>query len=220
VNRDVATTTRPLRDALHRRLLAAPFDPACLGAVELRSRLAALLRDEAPLVSDAAAASVLDDVVADVAGLGPLEALLADPAVVEIMVNGPVACSSSATASSSPSPATSTPTRSCASPNGSSRRSGCAWIGRRRCVDARLPDGSRVHAVLPPLAPDGPCLTIRRFVLDVVGLDAFGLDERASAFLRRACARAGTSSSPGATSAGKTTCANALARAIDPWSGW
>ena len=36
--------------------------------------------------------------------------------------------------------------------------------------------GFRVHAVLPPLAPDGPCLTIRRFVLDVVGLDAFGLD--------------------------------------------
>jgi len=89
VNRDVAATTRPLRDALHRRLLAAPFDPACLGAGELRSHLAALLRDEAPLVSDAAAASVLDDVVADVAGLGPLEALLADPAVVEIMVNGP-----------------------------------------------------------------------------------------------------------------------------------
>ena len=216
MNRDVAATTRPLRDALHRRLLAAPFDPACLGAGELRSRLAALLRDEAPLVSDAAAASVLDDVVADVAGLGPLEALLADPAVVEIMVNGPgcvfvernggiepVTCDLDADAIVRIAQRVVAPL-------------GLRLDRASPIVDARLADGSRVHAVLPPLAPDGPCLTIRRFVLDVVGLDAFGLDERASAFLSAAVRAGWNVVVAGATSAGKTTCANALARAIDP----
>jgi pilus assembly protein CpaF len=83
-------------------------------------------------------------------------------------------------------------------------------------VDARLADGSRVHAVLPPLAPDGPCLTIRRFVLDVVGLDAFGLDEHASEFLSSTVRAGWNLVVAGATSAGKTTCANALARAVDP----
>ena len=79
----------PLREALHRRLLAVPFDPAHLAPDELRARLEILLRDEAPLVTDAAAASVVDAVVADVEGLGPLQALLADPAISEVMVNGP-----------------------------------------------------------------------------------------------------------------------------------
>jgi pilus assembly protein CpaF len=83
-------------------------------------------------------------------------------------------------------------------------------------VDARLADGSRVHVVLPPLAPDGPCLTIRRFVLDVVALDAFGLDERASAFLAEIVRAGWNVVVAGGTSAGKTTCANALARAVDP----
>ena len=74
---------------MHRRLLAAPFDPATLGRAELRARLASLLRDEAPLVTDVAAARVLDELVAEVDGLGPLQSLLADPTITEIMVNGP-----------------------------------------------------------------------------------------------------------------------------------
>src|SRR5207248_10433687 len=57
-------------------------------------------------------------------------------------------------------------------------------------VDARLPDGARLHAVLPPLAPDGPCLTIRRFGARAVPLDAFGLDPAGCAFLH-AMVRAG-----------------------------
>jgi len=83
-------------------------------------------------------------------------------------------------------------------------------------VDARLPDGARLHAVLPPLAPDGPCLTIRRFGARAVALDEFGLEPAGCAFLE-AMVRAGWNIVvSGATSAGKTTCCNALARAIDP----
>src|ERR1700681_5101831 len=47
-------------------------------------------------------------------------------------------------------------------------------------VDARLPDGSRLHAVLPPLALDGPYVTIRRFGVRPVPLERFGIDEPAA----------------------------------------
>jgi pilus assembly protein CpaF len=83
-------------------------------------------------------------------------------------------------------------------------------------VDARLPDGSRLHAVLPPLAPDGPCLTIRRFAARTVALADFGLDDAAVAFLETMVRAGWNIVVSGATSAGKTTCANALVHAIDP----
>ncbi|HYK97912.1 MAG TPA: hypothetical protein VEU77_05915, partial [Candidatus Acidoferrales bacterium] len=70
-------------------MLAAPFDPSSLGRQELRAQLAVMLRDEAPLLAAATADVVLDELVDDVGGLGPLEPLLADPDVTEIMVNGP-----------------------------------------------------------------------------------------------------------------------------------
>jgi len=206
----------PLREALHRRLLEVPFDPAHLAPDELRARLEILLRDEAPLVTDAAAASVVDAVVADVEGLGPLQALLADPAISEVMVNGPG--------------------RVFVERNGGLEAVPCeldaetivrivqrviAPLGLRidraaPMVDARLPDGSRLHAVLPPLAPDGPCITIRRFAVEPLTLADFGLHAAEAAFLE-ALVRAGWNIVvSGATSSGKTTCANALARAIDP----
>jgi len=207
---------RPLREALHRRLLAAPFDPAAIGGPELRARLAALLHDEAPLVTETAAARVLDELVAEVDGLGPLQSLMTDPMISEIMVNGA--------------------DRVFVERSGRVEAVQCdldaesivriierviAPLGLRLdraspMVDARLADGSRLHAVLPPLAPDGPCLTIRRFATRRVVLADFGLDDAAVGLLE-AMVRAGWNIVvSGATSTGKTTCANALARAIDP----
>ena len=64
-------------------------------------------------------------------------------------------------------------------------------------VDARLADGSRLHAVLPPLAPDGPCVSIRRFGARAVPLAAFGVEPDGGRLLRRDGARrVGTSSCP------------------------
>src|SRR4051812_11564410 len=208
--------TQSLRGTLHRRLLAAPFDPSALDREELRARLATMLRDEAPLLAAATADIVLDQLVDDVGGLGPLEAFVNDASVTEIMVNGP--------------------DRVYVERDGNIARVTCtidastivrlveriiAPLGLRLdraspMVDARLPDGARLHAVLPPLAPDGPCLTIRRFGARVLPIDAFGLDRAACAFLE-AMVRAGWNIVvSGATTAGKTTCCNALARAIDP----
>src|SRR5260370_40520479 len=74
--RDGGLREPALRDTLHRRLLAAPFDPAVLERPELRARLARMLRDEAPLLAAATAYLVLDELVDDVGGLGPLETVL------------------------------------------------------------------------------------------------------------------------------------------------
>jgi pilus assembly protein CpaF len=170
---DVAA--RPLRDALHRRLLDVPFDPARLAPEELRARLEIMLRDEAPLVTDAAAASVVDAVVAEVEGLGPLQALLADPAISEVMVNGPgrVFVERNGCLEAVPSDLDADAIVRIA-------QRVVAPLGLRLdraapMVDARLPDGSRLHAVLPPLAPDGPCITIRRFAVEALTLADFGL---------------------------------------------
>jgi pilus assembly protein CpaF len=206
----------PLRDVVQQRLLAEPFDPAILGPGELRARLTALLRDEAPLTSAATATRVLDELIADVDGLGPLQALLADPTIDEIMVNGPhrvfverhghlesIACDLDADAIVRIAQRVLAPL-------------GLRLDRAAPMADARLADGSRLHAVLPPLAPDGPCLTIRRFSVTAVELADFGLDGAAIAFLE-AIVRAGWNIVvSGATSAGKTTCANALAQAIAP----
>jgi pilus assembly protein CpaF len=81
-------------------------------------------------------------------------------------------------------------------------------------VDARLPDGSRLHAVIPPLAVDGPYVTIRRFTARALPLEAFGLHDAVAAFLRW-CVDAGWNVLvAGGTSAGKTTLLNALSAAI------
>jgi pilus assembly protein CpaF len=83
-------------------------------------------------------------------------------------------------------------------------------------VDARLPDGSRVNAVIPPLAIDGPCVTIRRFGAHALALDDFGVADDAASFLRNAVDAGWNLLVAGATSAGKTTLLNTLSQAVPP----
>jgi len=95
-----------------------------------------------------------------------------------------------------------------------------APIGRRvdrrsPLVDGRLADGSRVNVVVPPIALDGPYVTIRRFVLAVQELEAFASPEDC-ALLRDRVARGANIIVSGGTGAGKTTLLNAAAAAIDP----
>jgi pilus assembly protein CpaF len=81
-------------------------------------------------------------------------------------------------------------------------------------VDGRLPDGSRVHAVVPPLAVDGPALSIRRFAPTRVALDQLCGAEVARLLSNAVRARSNILVS-GGSSAGKTTLLNALAAEID-----
>jgi pilus assembly protein CpaF len=100
-----------------------------------------------------------------------------------------------------------------------------APLGRRidessPMVDARLPDGSRVNAIIPPLALDGPCLSIRKFRKDPLqasDLLASGtLDEAMLAFLQLAVSKRSNILISGGTGSGKTTMLNVLSRFISP----
>ena len=82
-------------------------------------------------------------------------------------------------------------------------------------VDARLPDGSRVNAVVPPLAVDGPCLTIRRFGARAVPWPTSPARRWPRCWPARSAARRNIVVS-GGTGAGKTTLLNALAACIPP----
>jgi len=100
-----------------------------------------------------------------------------------------------------------------------------APLGRRidlatPLVDARLPDGSRVHAVIPPIAVGGPVLTIRRFSARPLMPDDLvrnsTLSATAASYLTDAVRRRRSILVSGGTSSGKTTTLNALACAIGP----
>jgi len=101
-----------------------------------------------------------------------------------------------------------------------------APLGRRidessPMVDARLPDGSRVNAIIPPLALDGPCLSIRKFRKDPLqgsDLKASGtLDDAMLAFLQHAVTKRSNILISGGTGSGKTTLLNVLSRFISPY---
>ncbi len=201
-----------LESRLQERLLA---EPASTGDTDaLRGHLARLLIEEAPLLPAAQADAVLDAVLRDVVGFGPLEALLADPTVNEIMLNGPgIAYVERAGVLEAVDLGLD------ASGVEQLAQRVVAPLGLRLdraapIADARLADGSRLHAILPPLAPDGPIVTIRRFATRRLGLDDFGATAEAAGFLASAVAEGRNILVAGATSAGKTTALNALGATI------
>ena len=199
-----------LTDAVHARLLAAVPSPD-----GLRPRVESLVRSEAPLLAADAMATVVDGVVARTLGLGPLEPLLADPAVTEVMVNGPGPVWVERHGAVGPTevvvdrPTVELLVERAVAPSGL-RADRTAPL-----VDCRLPDGSRVNVVVPPLAVDGPYLTIRRFGARAVPLGATCPPDVAALLAWAVRARLNVLVS-GGTGAGKTTLLNALAACIPP----
>ncbi len=208
---------RQLRQRVHRRLLASGAVVELDGpgrALAVRARLAELLREEAPLLPAARFERVLAELTHEVSGLGPLEPLLADPDVTEVMLNGPGRAfverrgRLEAVAVDLDEAAIVRLVERVVAPLG-------LRLDRASpMVDARLADGSRLHAVIPPLAVDGPTVTIRRFGARAIPLEAFGLDGHASGFLHDAVVAGWNLLVAGGTSAGKTTLLNALSSAI------
>ncbi|MFI5046811.1 MAG: CpaF family protein [Acidimicrobiia bacterium] len=203
-----------LKRAVHRRLVLEHGDEPAPDGAELRVRLAQLLRDEHPLLPAARLDRLVGELVDEVAGLGPLEPLLGDPEVTEVMVNGPGRAfverrgALEAVELGLDADAIVALVERVVAPLG-------LRLDRASpMVDARLADGSRLHAVIPPLAIDGPCITIRRFGARTLTLDDFGAPPGARAFLEWAVAAGWNLLVAGATSAGKTTLLNTLASAI------
>ena len=178
-----------------------------------------LLRETGLVLGRAERDELLDRVVAEILGYGPLDSLLRDDTVTEIMVNGP--------------------DKIYVERGGKIERTDLAFdntahlmriierivapLGRRidessPMVDARLPDGSRVNAIIPPLSLVGPVLTIRKFARVPLGIDdLIRLGTCTAEFMEfmRACvvARLNVVVS-GGTGSGKTTLLNVLSSFI------
>lgn len=214
-----------LKFTLHRKLLdkvnleAISSVPGERVKVQIRSAVAQLVEEEKTPLSLVEKDRVIEEVLDEVFGLGPLEPLLQDPTVSDILVT--------------------TPHLVYVERQGRLHRTGVQFkddghlmriiekvvsrVGRRvdessPMVDARLPDGSRVNAVVPPVAVDGPLLSIRRFGRDPLTAEDLvanltmteGILE-----LLRCCVKARLNILvSGGTGAGKTTLLNVLSTYI------
>jgi len=175
-------------------------------------------REAAPL-GEADRAALCERVLLLATGLGPLESLLADPTVDEVMVNGADSVYVERRGKVQPSAAR---FDSEADLLHAIERI-LAPLGRRvdeasPLCDARLADGSRVNVVIPPLSLTGPCLTIRRFrregfsLRDLVANGT--LSSPAAELMALAVAGRASILVSGGTGSGKTTTLNALSGAI------
>ena len=181
-------------------------------SLELLSRLP-------PNVPNSIRQQIMREVRDDILGFGPIQSLLDDPEVSEVMVNGPK--------------------KVYVEKKGQLTRTGITFedndavlrvidriilpLGRRvdsdsPTVDARLPDGSRVNAVIPPVAVDGPSITIRKFRKDKLSMaqlvEIGSITESMSEFLRACVVSRLNIIVSGGTGAGKTTLLNVLSSLI------
>jgi pilus assembly protein CpaF len=213
-----------LKNRVQNRLIAE-LDPAMdvtrTGEVRqtIKEMYDALLQEESIILGRRERDTLFEVIVAEILGLGPLEPLLADETISEIMVNGPK--------------------KVFVERSGKLQRVNVSFesnehlmriierivapLGRRidessPTVDARLKDGSRVNAVIPPISLQGPVLTIRKFFkkpLTVDDLVRFGtLTEESLEFLRAAVVAAVNVIVSGGTGTGKTTFLNILSSFI------
>jgi pilus assembly protein CpaF len=208
---DLDELAADLRD----RLLAGADDPA----EELTGRIRELVDREAAVLDAGTRAELAGRIAERAFGLGPLEPLLADPRVDEVMVNGPGSVY--------------------VERGGRVESAGVEFAGEAELMhaiervlaplgrrvdeasplcDARLADGSRVNVVIPPLSLSGPCLTIRRFrregfsLRDLVANGT--LPAGVAEFLAVCVAARASLLVSGGTGSGKTTTLNALSGAI------
>src|SRR5690348_7011439 len=182
---------------------------------EIRALLTQLVAEEATPISLSERETLFAEILDDVFGLGPLEPLLRDPGISDILVN--------------------THKHVFIEKGGTLHRIPTTFqddrhllrvidrivsaVGRRvddssPMVDARLPDGSRVNAIIPPLAVDGPLLSIRRFPAERLKADDLvklrAMTQPMLEFLSH-CVRARLNAIiSGGTGAGKTTLLNVL----------
>jgi pilus assembly protein CpaF len=206
-----------VRRRLHQRLIgrvdARQLDamPRAERRVRVREEALSLLREQGHMLPQSALAEVVNAVSDAVVGMGPIEFLLKDPDVTEVMVNGPDdvyverkgRIERVADRLFEGEEAVLHVIERIVAPLGLRVDATSPW------VDARLPDGSRVHAIVPPLSLCGPTLNVRKFSSIPIGpgdlLRNQTLGPRMLEFLA-ACVRARMNIViSGGTSSGKTT---------------
>lgn len=201
-----------MADRIIGRLLDSdvPLEP---GAI--RAAATAMIPEEAPL----AGPDLVTDVVDALTGLGPIEQLLRQPDITDVLVNGPSEVWVERSGRLERAPISFADDAAIVA----AVERVVAPLGLRidrasPALDARLPDGSRLHAVIPPAAVDGPILAIRRFSPAVTDLDdlvaAGGVDEAGATLLRASVRERMNLLVAGGTGAGKTTLLNVLSQEI------
>lgn len=214
-----------LKSEIHRKLLGVlnyerlASIPKDRVRAEIGRVVERLLEEERVPMTTAEQNRIVEEVLDEVLGLGPLEPLLKEPSITDILVNGY--------------------NKVYIERNGKLSLTQVRFrdnahllhiiekivsqVGRRideaqPIVDARLPDGSRVNAIIPPLALDGPALSIRRFGRHVITAEEMLANQTMMPGMLRflaACVQAKvTILISGGTGSGKTTMLNALSRYI------
>ncbi|MEE9244794.1 MAG: CpaF family protein [Gemmatimonadota bacterium] len=216
-----------LKARLHRKLIEH-LDLAALErlrdelriADEIRAALKELLQQDAIPLSRAERDEVIEGIVNEVTGLGPIEPLFRDPEITDILANGPrqVYVERHGVLSRVPLIEFRDNNHLMAVIDRIVSRVGRRVDESSPMVDARLADGSRVNVIIPPLALDGPVLSIRRFGRDPLIMEDLlenGTLNEPMAYLLEGCVRARLSILiSGGTGAGKTTLLNCLSRFI------
>lgn len=231
ISNDVADTAyQSIKKTVHRRLVAemSPQEQMVLSAVHqdaaqveqvIGNYVEKVLEENPFAVPVSERSKIVSDLKDEMLGLGPIEVLLKDPSVTEIMVNGPK--------------------KIFVERMGRLQLTDIQFhddshvmniierilspIGRHidesvPLVDARLEDGSRVNIIIPPLSLVGPCITIRKFATKALSVDnliTFGTLDRKMADFIKACIQARINILvSGGTGSGKTTTLNVLSSFI------
>lgn len=231
ISNDVVDTAyQSVKKTVHRRLVAemSPQEQMVLSAVHqdaaqveqvIGNYVEKVLEDNPFAVPVSERSKIVSDLKDEMLGLGPIEVLLKDPTVTEVMVNGPK--------------------KIFVERMGRLQLTDIQFhddshvmniierilspIGRHidesvPLVDARLEDGSRVNIIIPPLSLVGPCITIRKFATKALSVDnliTFGTLDRKMADFIKACIQARINILvSGGTGSGKTTTLNVLSSFI------
>jgi pilus assembly protein CpaF len=187
---------------------------------QLREIVAEVLNEEKLQLNGSEQSAVVELLLDDMLGLGPLEPLLADDTITDIMVNGPY---QTYIERGGKLEVTDVKFRNNEHVLNIARRI-VSIIGRRvdetsPLVDARLMDGSRVNIIIPPLAIDGPAISIRKFAKKSITLDVMNRQNNISDAMATVLKIASRSRLniviSGGTGSGKTTLLNAMSQMIE-----
>lgn len=222
---DSETRFQKLKTQLHRELIDS-LDLSRIAEIDeprlrrhIHSLAEGLLRDRRESLSVADEQRLVDELMAESFGLGPLEPYMQDPDVTDILVNGPQEVYVERFGQLQ---ATNTVFADEAHLMQIISRI-VARVGRRidehsPMVDARLPDGSRMNAIIPPLSLSGPVLSIRRFGAEPLAIDDLvrigSIDPVMVRLLKAAVEGRINILISGGTGSGKTTLLNGLSRFV------
>lgn len=184
-------------------------------AINPRGVLAGLVLGALPLVDEATLDAIVERLFAVVAGLGPIDELLRDPEITDILINGPGPVWIERNGVMARSGVSITNDEIAVVLERAFDRNGLSVDRAHPIGDTRLVDGARISAVLSPLAIEGTHIAIRKFSTNPLPLEAFGPPAAVERLRYHLSSRANIVVF-GATGTGKTSLVNAMAAEIDP----